>query len=263
MAPAAPVSASPPAILGTVAGGQTLTTAPGSWTSSVPVTLSYTWQLCDAATASACSAAGAGASLPLATTATGYRVRLTETATSAGGSASAVALSAPAAPGMPVALGLVPAGVAAGAAGGGYATVAPLPGEAGRERIEFALRVTTGGVVYGKQLTLRFRQGGLSYVLRTASVDTGGLFLAPGAKPLRAFFFGAATVAQIAATGVETPLPGVYRVTVDTRDFAGPGAGLDTFAAWVGAPDGGTFHQAGSSDAQLLLASGNVAFRRS
>ncbi len=148
------------------------------------------------------------------------------------------------------------------AAGGGYATVAPLPGEAGRERIEFALRVTTGGVVYGKQLTLRFREGGLSYVLRTSAIDNGGLFLAPGATPQCAFFLGAAAVAQIAANGVETPLPGVYRVTVDTRDLAEPGAGFDTFAAWVGTPSGTTFHQAGSSAAQLVLASGNVAFRR-
>lgn len=100
-------------------------------------------------------------------------------------------------------------------------------------------------------------------MLRTSAIDNGGLFLAPGATPQCAFFLGAAAVAQIAANGVETPLPGVYRVTVDTRDLAEPGAGFDTFAAWVGTPSGTTFHQAGSSAAQLVLASGNVAFHRS
>ncbi len=100
-------------------------------------------------------------------------------------------------------------------------------------------------------------------MLRTSSIATGGLFLAPGATPKRAYFLGAAAVAQIAANGVETPLLGVYRVTVDTRDLAEPGAGFDTFAAWVGTPSGTTFHQAGSSAAQLVLASGNVGFRRS
>ena len=192
VAAAAPLLAAPPTILGAVAGGQTVTAAPGSWTSSVPVSFSYAWQLCDAATASACSAAGVGDTLPLAPTAVGYRLRLTVTATSAGGSASASTLSVPVAPGVPGAFGLVPAGFGAGAAGGGYATVAPLPGEAGRERIEFALRVTTGGVVSGKQLTLRFRLNGLSYVLRTSSIDTDGLFLAAtGTPPRRAFFAGA------------------------------------------------------------------------
>ena len=264
VAAAAPVLATPYSIVGAVVAGAAVGAAGGSWTSSVPVTVTYAWQLCDAATTTACSPAGTGSTLTLPQTAAGYRARLTATATSSGGSAATTVTSAIVAPAAPAGSGLVGAGLAAGAAGGGYATVAPLPGEAGRERIEFALRVATGGVVYGKQLTLRFREGGQAFVLRTTSIDTGGLFVAgSGTPPRRAFFAGAATLAAISPAGVETPLPGVYRVTVDVRDLAEPGAGADSFAAWVGAPDGTTVHQGGTSAAPLVLASGNMGFRRS
>lgn len=152
-----------------------------------------------------------------------------------------------------------PVQAGAGAAGGGYVLLpgAPRNEEAYRERLEFALRVNGDGSVRGKQLTLRFVEGGRRYVLRSTAVDRGSLVVTGRA----AAFTGAAVLFEVGPGGVETALPGVAGYAVWLTDVADPGAGLDTFAVAVTAPGGARFHALGSQRAQLPLASGNLGVR--
>ena len=152
-----------------------------------------------------------------------------------------------------------PVQVGAGAAGGGYILVpgAPRDVEAFRERLEFALRVNADGTVRGKQLTFRFAKGGLRYVLRSTGIDRGSLVVAGS----EAVFSGVGVVATIASDGSETAQPGVYSFSVALTDVADPGAGFDTFAISIAAPDGLRFHALGTPRAQLRLASGNLGVR--
>jgi hypothetical protein len=169
------------------------------------------------------------------------------------------------APGAVVALALEglgtggPVQAGAGAAGGGYVLVpgAPRNEEAFRERLEFALRVNGDATVRGKQLTLRFVEGGRRYVLRSTAVDRGSLVVSGGS----AAFSGAAVLFEVGAGGSESALPGVYGYGVWLTDVADPGAGLDTFAVAVAAPGGARFHSLGAPRAQLPLASGNLGVR--
>lgn len=110
----------------------------------------------------------------------------------------------------------------AGAAGGGYVLMGAHNVEANRVRFEYALRVNTDGTIRGKRLTLRFRTGSVSYVVRSTVIDRHGLFMAGDTVT----FSGGAAVSTI-SSGVETLLAGAgYRVSVEAVDVANPnGAG--------------------------------------
>jgi hypothetical protein len=82
--PTAPTNTSPPAISGTAQAGQTLTSSPGTYTGTQPISYAYRWRRCDA------DIAGASASGYTAVAQdVGSRLRVAVTATNAVGSATA------------------------------------------------------------------------------------------------------------------------------------------------------------------------------
>ena len=149
--------------------------------------------------------------------------------------------------------------VGAGAAGGGYVLLpgAPSNTEAWRERFEFAFRVNGDGTVRGKQLTSRFAEGGVSYVLRSTAIDRGSLIVSGSS----AVFSGQGVVTRVGAGGAKTALPGVYSFAVALTDIADPGVGLDTISILVDDPAGNRFHALARPRAQARLASGNLGVR--
>jgi Subtilase family len=107
----APLNSSPPTVNGIAQDGQTLTASPGAWTGTTPMTYSYQWQRCDAASANCADVSGATASTyPLATPDVGLTIRAAVTATNSYGSSSApsavtvAVASAPAPPAPPSSL---------------------------------------------------------------------------------------------------------------------------------------------------------------
>jgi hypothetical protein len=93
---AAPVNASLPTVSGSFEVGETLTTTPGSWTGTAPVTFAYHWQRCDSTAATSCSDVD-GATLPTyvltdADAASYLRVRVSATNTCASGCSTAPAV---------------------------------------------------------------------------------------------------------------------------------------------------------------------------
>lgn len=86
----APANATLPAISGTAADGQTLTATTGTWSGTVPMTMSYQWRRCDAAGSSCTPTSGATSATYIATSAdVGKTIKVTVTASNGVGSASA------------------------------------------------------------------------------------------------------------------------------------------------------------------------------
>jgi hypothetical protein len=84
-----PVNTALPTISGTVAQGQTLSAAPGTWSGSP--TFTYQWRRCDAAGGACVDVVGATAATYLLSPAdAGFTIRVAVTATNTAGSASAV-----------------------------------------------------------------------------------------------------------------------------------------------------------------------------
>jgi hypothetical protein len=85
----APVNTAVPTISGTAQVGQTLTAAPGTWTSDVTPTFAYAWQSCDSAGNSCAAISGATATTYVVqSTDLSKTVRVVVTATNASGSTS-------------------------------------------------------------------------------------------------------------------------------------------------------------------------------
>ena len=97
-----------PTIFGTLASGQTLTSAVDGWTGSTPLQTSYQWQLCDTAGGSCNAIAGAtGQSYTVRSGDIGHSIRLSVTASNGAGLAMIVsaafgAITPPANTGLPV-----------------------------------------------------------------------------------------------------------------------------------------------------------------
>jgi hypothetical protein len=92
---AAPVDSTPPAISGTAAPGQTLSSSNGTWSNS-PSAYIYQWAQCDASGNGCTSIAGAtGPSYLVAAADAGHTLRVTVTAANAGGTAPALSAPSP------------------------------------------------------------------------------------------------------------------------------------------------------------------------
>jgi hypothetical protein len=108
-----PVSTAPPTISGTAVEGQTLTSQPGTWTGTQPITLAYQWLRCDRAGNNCSAIIGAtNQAYRLGTTDVGTSVRTRVTATNKDGSAAATSAATgviSAATGCPIGTGPVPA----------------------------------------------------------------------------------------------------------------------------------------------------------
>jgi hypothetical protein len=83
-----PVNATPPAVSGSAAQGQTLTATNGTWNGTAPITFSTTWQRCDSS-GNNCANIATGTSYVLTATDVGSTMRASVTATNAAGSVSA------------------------------------------------------------------------------------------------------------------------------------------------------------------------------
>lgn len=89
VAPAAPQAATAPALSGTAIEGSVLTSGPGSFTGTSPMTRSYRWQRCDSGGGGCADIAGAtAAQITLGAADRGFTVRAIVTATNASGSDS-------------------------------------------------------------------------------------------------------------------------------------------------------------------------------
>jgi len=89
-APTAPANTAPPAISGTARAGQTLSTTPGTWSGTLPLSFAYQWQRCDTSGNSCQNVSGAsGATYALGSGDVGSTIRVAVTATNSGGSSSA------------------------------------------------------------------------------------------------------------------------------------------------------------------------------
>ena len=100
----APQADTPPAITGTPAEGQTLTTSNGTWTGTAPFTYTYQWQRCDAAGANCSAISGAtSATYQPGPADVGKTLRAVVTATnSAGSDTQTTAPAGPVTPSAPV-----------------------------------------------------------------------------------------------------------------------------------------------------------------
>jgi lysozyme len=86
----APISATPPAIVGTAQAGIQLAGVPGGWSGGKPVAFTYQWSTCDAAGAGCVALPGATLETYKPTTSdVGHALALTVTATTATGTATA------------------------------------------------------------------------------------------------------------------------------------------------------------------------------
>jgi uncharacterized protein YukE len=103
VAPAAPINTSLPVISGTAEDGQTLSSSPGTWSGTTPMTFAYQWRRCDAAGTNCVDILGATSNTyTLVAADVGQTLRSVVTATNAAGSSSATSneteLVAPAPP---------------------------------------------------------------------------------------------------------------------------------------------------------------------
>jgi uncharacterized delta-60 repeat protein len=85
----APTNATPPTISGSATEGETPTASAGSWSGSIPITLTYQWRRCDSAGANCVDIAAATATTYTLTAAdVEHTIRVRETATNAYGTGS-------------------------------------------------------------------------------------------------------------------------------------------------------------------------------
>jgi hypothetical protein len=84
-----PANATPPAISGSAAVGQTLSASTGSWSGTTPITYAFQWRRCDSSGGSCASISGAtGQTYTLVSADEGHTIRVLVTATNSAGSGS-------------------------------------------------------------------------------------------------------------------------------------------------------------------------------